>query len=211
MLVDQCLQELHSILKRPQYKGLGCVTAESCTGGGIGEALTSISGISQWYWGGWITYSNQMKQDFLHVPKLTLKNHGAVSPETVSAMALHAAQQADANISVAVSGIAGPDGGSIEKPVGTVYFAWTCSVFNIDLKLVMISFLKWIQDEMKLAIIAQPTLQKLSNASMKLTTSNNAQDYSVLILGIQFSGDRQQVRSQTIAVALRGWVEILNT
>ena len=105
-------------------RGLWLTTAESCTGGWVGEAMTSVSGSSQWYDRGFITYTNQAKQDMLGVDKTTLDSYGAVSNETVREMALGALQRSCADISVAISGIAGPTGGTPEKPVGLTWLAW---------------------------------------------------------------------------------------
>ncbi|MBY6063166.1 CinA family protein [Pseudidiomarina sediminum] len=101
-------------------------TAESCTAGGIGYALSAIPGSSAWLEGGFITYSNALKMHSLGVPEQTLITHGAVSAETALAMATGARQQANCDMAVAVTGIAGPDGGSATKPVGLVWFglAW---------------------------------------------------------------------------------------
>lgn len=98
--------------------------AESCTGGGIGYAITSISGSSTWFNRGFITYSNEAKQQLLGVTAQTLSNYGAVSAQTVEEMAQGAARAANAQVAISVSGIAGPDGGSVEKPVGTVWFGF---------------------------------------------------------------------------------------
>ncbi|MDN7123606.1 CinA family protein [Pseudidiomarina terrestris] len=101
-------------------------TAESCTGGGIGYALTSVPGSSAWFEGGFITYSNRLKQDLLGVPEATLNEFGAVSAETAEAMAQGARQAAGTELAIAVTGLAGPGGGSVAKPVGLVWFglAW---------------------------------------------------------------------------------------
>jgi nicotinamide-nucleotide amidase len=99
-------------------------TAESCTGGGIAAALTDIAGSSQWFERGFVTYSNQAKQEMLGVRAETLANHGAVSEATVSEMVAGALAHSDAQVAVAVSGIAGPGGGTLDKPVGTVCLAW---------------------------------------------------------------------------------------
>lgn len=107
-----------------QQRGLQVATAESCTGGGIAEAITRIEGSSAWFGQGWVTYSNAAKLVQLGVPQALLAEHGAVSREVVIAMAEGARQRADADWAVAVSGVAGPGGGSIEKPVGTVWLAW---------------------------------------------------------------------------------------
>ncbi|NOZ11012.1 MAG: CinA family protein [Gammaproteobacteria bacterium] len=99
-------------------------TAESCTGGGIAQVMTSVAGSSRWFDCGFVTYSNIAKQDMLGVPVQTLVEQGAVSEATVIAMALGALGHSQAHVAVAVSGIAGPGGGTETKPVGTVWFAW---------------------------------------------------------------------------------------
>ncbi|MEK7717764.1 MAG: nicotinamide-nucleotide amidase [Pseudomonadota bacterium] len=104
--------------------GLMLTTAESCTGGGVAQALTDISGSSAWFERGFVTYSNLSKVEMLGVRQSTLDTHGAVSESTVCEMAAGALVHSHAHISLAVSGIAGPEGGTSEKPVGTVWFAW---------------------------------------------------------------------------------------
>ncbi|PHS69560.1 MAG: damage-inducible protein CinA [Methylophaga sp.] len=99
-------------------------TAESCTGGWLAKCCTDISGSSTWFDRGVITYSNDAKQDLLDVPVVTLNEFGAVSKQTVIEMAQGALRHSKADISVAITGIAGPDGGSLDKPVGTVWLAW---------------------------------------------------------------------------------------
>lgn len=99
-------------------------TAESCTGGGIAAALTEVAGSSAWFAGGIIAYANQVKIDLLAVPSDLLMLHGAVSEPVVLAMASTARIRCGAHIAVAVSGVAGPSGGSAEKPVGTICIAW---------------------------------------------------------------------------------------
>ena len=99
-------------------------TAESCTGGGIGYWLTAVPGSSAYVDRGFITYSNKAKQQLLAVRSATLLQFGAVSEQTVREMAEGAAKAANANMAIAVSGIAGPDGGSVYKPVGTVCFGF---------------------------------------------------------------------------------------
>jgi len=99
-------------------------TAESCTGGWIAKAVTDVAGSSQWFDGGIVAYSNAAKIALLGVPADVLAAHGAVSEEAVCAMAEGARARLAADFAVAVSGIAGPDGGSADKPVGTVHFAW---------------------------------------------------------------------------------------
>ena len=104
---------------------LRLVTAESCTGGGLGYVITSIAGSSDWYERGFVTYSNAAKEELLGVPVETLAREGAVSEAVAAAMAEGALRQSHADLSVAVTGIAGPEGGSREKPVGTVCLAWS--------------------------------------------------------------------------------------
>ena len=99
-------------------------TAESCTGGGIATAVTDIAGSSGWFERGFVTYSNLAKSDMLGVLPATLAQFGAVSEEVARAMALGALAHSTATISVAVTGVAGPGGGSAEKPVGMVCFGW---------------------------------------------------------------------------------------
>jgi nicotinamide-nucleotide amidase len=106
-------------------KGWRLVTAESCTGGWISQTVTSVPGSSDWFDRGFVTYSNASKSELLGVPEDTLDSCGAVSGETVSAMARGALRHSKADLAVAVSGVAGPGGGSAVKPVGTVYLAWT--------------------------------------------------------------------------------------
>lgn len=99
-------------------------TAESCTGGWIAQEVTAIAGSSQWFECGFVTYSNAAKQKMLGVEAAVIEAHGAVSEEVVRQMAEGALCKSGAGIAVAVSGVAGPDGGSPEKPVGTVWLAW---------------------------------------------------------------------------------------
>jgi nicotinamide-nucleotide amidase len=99
-------------------------TAESCTGGWIAKALTDVSGSSAAFGYGIVSYSNDAKQSLLHVDPRTLDEHGAVSEEVVQEMVAGAIERSGADLAVAVSGIAGPDGGTEVKPVGTVWFAW---------------------------------------------------------------------------------------
>jgi nicotinamide-nucleotide amidase len=100
------------------------VTAESCTGGWVGEAVTAIAGSSDWFDRGFITYSNAAKREVLGLAAATLDQYGAVSEETAREMALGALKHSRAQIAVAITGVAGPGGGSADKPVGTVCFAW---------------------------------------------------------------------------------------
>lgn len=107
-------------------------TAESCTGGLVSSAVTDIAGASGWFDRGYVTYSNTAKMEELGVGKETLDAHGAVSEETARAMAAGALRASHVQITVAITGIAGPDGGTPEKPVGTVCFAWAMGGGKVD-------------------------------------------------------------------------------
>ena len=122
--IDNLALELGQALVRRRWR---IATAESCTGGWIAQAITSVPGSSKWFEQGFITYSNEAKCKQLNVKEKVLKDSGAVSSAVVIAMATSALERAVADIAVAVSGIAGPDGGSEEKPVGTVWIAWAIS------------------------------------------------------------------------------------
>jgi nicotinamide-nucleotide amidase len=100
------------------------VTAESCTGGWVGKVLTDIPGSSNWYLGGVISYSNTLKQSLLGVLPSTLMHQGAVSEAAAREMAIGALETLGGHVAIAVTGIAGPDGGQPGKPVGTVWFGW---------------------------------------------------------------------------------------
>ena len=105
-------------------RGWLLTTAESCTGGLIAAACTEVAGSSQWFERGFVSYSNDAKQDMLGVPAPLLTQHGAVSEPVAQAMVLGALNHSQAQVALAVTGIAGPTGGSPSKPVGTVCFAW---------------------------------------------------------------------------------------
>lgn len=107
-------------------------TAESCTGGGISAAITAVSGSSTWFEYGLVTYANSAKEKLLHVNSQTLEQEGAVSQAVVEQMLTGALALSGADIAVAVSGIAGPTGGSADKPVGTVWFAWGLATGEIN-------------------------------------------------------------------------------
>ncbi|SDG91948.1 nicotinamide-nucleotide amidase [Pseudomonas benzenivorans] len=122
---DQGVTRLAAELGRQLLaRGARVSTAESCTGGGIAEAITRIPGSSSWFEAGYVTYSNAQKSKQLGVPEPLFASVGAVSREVVEAMVRGAQAQSSARYAVAVSGVAGPDGGSPEKPVGTVWLAW---------------------------------------------------------------------------------------
>lgn len=119
--------ELGAALKA---RGYTLALAESCTGGMVAQAVTSVPGSSAWFDRGFITYSNQAKIEMLGVSSQTLENFGAVSENTSVEMALGALKNSHAQIAGSISGIAGPDGGTAEKPVGTVCFAWVGEGFS---------------------------------------------------------------------------------
>ena len=157
--LEQLVEELARILTAVELR---MATAESCTGGWISQVLTAIPGSSNWFEGGVVSYSNTMKQSLLDVPREILEQYGAVSTPVVEHMARGVACRLDVPVSVAVSGIAGPGGGSEEKPVGTVHIAW---------------FYR-----------------------------NNVFSEEFL-----FDGNREQVRHQTVEVALSSLVRLLKT
>ena len=139
--------------------GQKLATAESCTGGWVAQCLTAIAGSSDWFERGFVTYSNEAKVDMLGVEAETLAAHGAVSEATAAAMAAGALRHSRADWALSVTGIAGPGGGSPDKPVGTVCFGWA------------------------------------------------AFDGRVETQTVHFSGDRAQVRAQSVVHALGGLLE----
>ena len=146
-------------------RGLMLVTAESCTGGGLGYAITSVAGSSEWFDRGFITYTDIAKQEMLGVSATTLQQYGAVAEKTAQEMAAGALAKSHAQVSVAITGIAGPGGATAQKPVGMVCFAWATK-----------------------------------NANAEGLARSHTQ---------HFSGDRQAVRQQSIAVALKGVLDLL--
>ena len=110
------------LVAKLKERGLTCATAESCTGGGVGSAITAVPGSSAVFQGGVISYANEVKRDVLGVPQEILDVHGAVSPECAERMAAGARNLLKTDLAVSLTGIAGPDGGSAEKPVGLVWF-----------------------------------------------------------------------------------------
>lgn len=110
--------------KRCREKGLSVTTAESCTGGGVARVITAVAGSSDYFETGYVTYSNAAKTRLLGVPESVLAEYGAVSREVVEAMVAGACRESGAQLGIAVSGVAGPDGGTPDKPVGTVWLAW---------------------------------------------------------------------------------------
>ncbi len=118
----------HSLGLLLKQQNLVLTTAESCTGGGVSAAITDIAGSSAWFDRAFITYSNEAKMEMLGVSQRTLVDHGAVSEPTVGEMVQGALKNSNASIAVSISGIAGPGGGSEDKPVGTVCFGWADSM-----------------------------------------------------------------------------------
>lgn len=119
--IDELAAKLgHILLERKIH----CAVAESCTGGSLAAAITEIPGTSQWFDRAFVTYTNVAKEEMLAVPHEVLASQGAVSEATARAMAQGAISASDAEVSVAITGIAGPSGGTREKPVGTVWIAW---------------------------------------------------------------------------------------
>lgn len=119
--IQQLAVEIGEVLLHREWK---LATTESCSAGGVAYAITTVPGSSAWFERGFVTYSNLSKEELLGVRHATLMQHGAVSEETAREMAIGALEHSQAQVSVAITGIAGPDGGSVEKPVGTVWLAW---------------------------------------------------------------------------------------
>ncbi len=119
--LEALAREVGHILKK---HGLMLATAESCTGGGVAQSVTSVAGSSEWFDRGFVTYTNISKRELLGAKTATLARFGAVSEQTAREMADGALKHSHAQVALAVTGIAGPSGGTPEKPVGTVCFAW---------------------------------------------------------------------------------------
>jgi nicotinamide-nucleotide amidase len=138
--MDQLTQLASQLGEQLQAVKAQVSTAESCTGGGIAEAITRVAGSSLWFEAGFVTYSNRQKSRQLGVPSELFEQVGAVSAEVVGAMVRGAQARSEARFAVAVSGVAGPGGGSVAKPVGTVWLAWAdgeqlycqCRLFSGD-------------------------------------------------------------------------------
>ncbi len=124
MTSNTSLSIVESVADALLQHGWMLATAESCTGGLIAGACTDLSGSSHWFERGFVTYSNEAKHDMLGVPSELITQHGAVSEEVAQAMAIGAMRHSLAQVSLAVTGVAGPTGGTQEKPAGTVWFAW---------------------------------------------------------------------------------------
>ncbi|MEX3018596.1 nicotinamide-nucleotide amidase [Kluyvera sp. STS39-E] len=122
MTDSELMQLSEQVGQALKARGATMTTAESCTGGWIAKVITDVAGSSAWFERGFVTYSNEAKSQMIGVREVTLLQHGAVSEPVVVEMAIGALRAARADYAVSVSGIAGPDGGSAEKPVGTVWF-----------------------------------------------------------------------------------------
>ena len=122
-MTDTTLQQLADAMRSHHLK---LATAESCTGGWIAKTVTDLAGSSEWFDLGIVSYSNEAKINILGVDPDTIEQHGAVSRQTVLEMVCGLLDRSSADIVVAVSGVAGPGGGTPDKPVGTVWFAWCC-------------------------------------------------------------------------------------
>ncbi len=120
--LHEITQELARVLIKNNWH---LSTAESCTGGMVAASITELAGSSEWFERGYVTYSNQSKSEDIDVSKNLIEQHGAVSDQVARAMALGAKQNSGSDLSLSITGIAGPTGGSPEKPIGTVCFAWT--------------------------------------------------------------------------------------
>lgn len=153
--------------------GLMLTTAESCTGGWAAKVITDVAGSSGWFDRGFVTYRDLAKTDMLGVSPATLDTYGAVSEAVVREMALGALARSRAQVALAISGIAGPDGGSEDKPVGTVWFAWVLA------------------------------------AATPATAANAEPQPRVWTQLFQFAGNREEVRHQSVRVALERLLELL--
>jgi nicotinamide-nucleotide amidase len=122
--MDNLFETINELGDALRQRGWTVSCAESCTGGGVAFYLTSVAGSSDWFKQSWVTYSNEAKHHLLGVDVSTLDNFGAVSAQTVEAMCQGTIAHSGAQVAVAVSGIAGPGGGSLDKPVGTVWFGF---------------------------------------------------------------------------------------
>jgi nicotinamide-nucleotide amidase len=119
--LHQVTQELARVLIKNNWH---LSTAESCTGGMVAASITELAGSSEWFERGYVTYSNQSKSEDIDVSQNLIEQHGAVSDQVARAMALGAKQNSGSDLTLSITGIAGPTGGSPEKPIGTVCFAW---------------------------------------------------------------------------------------
>jgi nicotinamide-nucleotide amidase len=169
--LDKLASELGQMLAE---QSLTLATAESCTGGWVAKVVTDIPGSSAWFDRGFVTYGDLAKQEMLGVSAATLDAEGAVSEAVVREMALGALSRSRAQVALAISGIAGPAGGSEDKPVGTVWFAWA-----------------------------------LHGALHRTRPGGDEPRTEIRVQLLQFAGDREEVRHQSVRVALERLLELL--
>ena len=120
-MVKPVVLEIAALFLKNQWR---LATAESCTGGLVASSITALAGSSDWFERGYVTYSNQAKSEDIGVDARLIEQHGAVSEEVARAMAQGTKQSSRSNVTLSITGIAGPTGGSTEKPIGTIWFAW---------------------------------------------------------------------------------------
>lgn len=130
----ECFATLRELASDLKQRGWSMVSAESCTGGLVAAQCTELSGSSQWFERGFVTYSNEAKIECLGVQSELIEEHGAVSERVARAMAWGALKYSRAQVSVAITGVAGPLGGSVAKPVGCVWFAWGFQASELGLE-----------------------------------------------------------------------------
>ncbi len=179
-------------------------TVESCTGGGLAYAITEVAGSSQWFNQSWVTYSNQAKHALVGVSQQTLDTYGAVSEQVVIEMATLAAVKANADLCIAVSGIAGPSGGTKDKPVGLVWFAIAGNALSA-LQIKSQTLAKTVENKVAVnsATNSIPA-REVKSSSIMDNDSNN-----VITFYRRFSGDRKQVREQAIILGLEKLIQCL--
>lgn len=144
-------------------KGLLLATAESCTGGGVSQAVTEIAGSSEWFDSGFVTYSNASKTRLLGVPAAIIAQYGAVSEEVAAAMAEGALSNSSAQVSLSTTGIAGPGGAVPGKPVGTVCFGWSCNGKTMTERLILTGDRRAVREQTVIHSL-QGLLHHLENA-----------------------------------------------
>ena len=172
-------------------RGWMLATAESCTGGLIAAACTDLAGSSTWFERGFVTYSNAAKAQMLGVDTALIAQHGAVSEPVARAMAQGALQHAHAQVALAVTGVAGPGGGSADKPVGTVWFAWALPAQTPG------------------APASAPDVSADSNADFAGLAKSPPQTPMLHSEVMHFEGDRAAVRQATLQHSLRRLLELL--
>ena len=166
-------------------RGARVACVESCTGGWIAKTLTDVPGSSAWFGWGWVTYANDAKRQLVGVPEAILTARGAVSEAAVAAMARAGRVLSGAEFAVAVSGVAGPDGGTPEKPVGTVWFGWDGPAAAVD---------------------------RSATAAVDQSAADAADhDVPGITPRRVFAGDRESIRRQAVAHALKGMLSLVES